>query len=166
MPRNCATGCFEHIIFSKTENNEKSLATAQQAFSNTYDNPLENWDITQLRNKLFQTHYLKKIKKIKKLFEDTENSHATAQHLSWITLVHFLFWIQVYTVWLGKKPLEMLSALSWASGHLGIKVKTFWNSPGYAELKIILVFNPTLNINQHKVKAGNSMIYRWTLNKN
>ena len=66
MPRNCATGCFEQIMFSKTENNEKSLATAQQAFSNMYDNPLGNWDITQLRNKLFQTHYLKKIKKIKK----------------------------------------------------------------------------------------------------
>ena len=44
MPRNSATGCFEHATQKKekAEKAVKSHATAQQAFSNTYDIPLKN----------------------------------------------------------------------------------------------------------------------------
>ena len=52
--------------------------------------------------------------------------------------------------WFGKELLiyyyyyfgtGMFSALSRASGHLGIKVRTILNSPGYAEFKISPRFN-------------------------
>ena len=44
MPRNSATGCLEHTTQKKekAEKAEKSYATAQQAFSKTYDIPLRN----------------------------------------------------------------------------------------------------------------------------
>ena len=45
----------------------------------------------------------------------------------------------------------MFSALSRASGNLGIKVRKFSNSPGYAEFKNVLILNPSFNIRQNKV---------------
>ena len=66
--------------------------------------------------------------------------------------------------WFRKK--QNVSPLSRASGHLGIKVRTFWNSSGNAKFENILLFNDSFNINWDKAKTVESMICRLALIKN
>ena len=52
---------------------------------------------------------------------------------------------------------KLFSELFWPSDNLGIKVKTFWNSPWNVEFKNVLIFNPTLHIRWDKAKSVKSM---------
>ena len=57
----------------------------------------------------------------------------------------------------------MFSAISWAPGNLGIKVRTFINNPRNAEFKNIIFLNPCLNICRDEAKTVNTMICTFTL---
>ena len=57
----------------------------------------------------------------------------------------------------------MFSALSWAPGNLGKKVRTFINGQRNLEFKNIIFKNPCLNIRRDKAKTVNTTICTFTL---
>ena len=70
----------------------------------------------------------------------------------------------IYKGCMEKNPHGMFLVLTWVSGYLVIKVRTFSNSPGYAEFKNVLIFNPSFNIHPDKVETEYSKIWRLTIN--
>ena len=57
-------------------------------------------------------------------------------------------------IWSFWKPSHLFSVVR---GHLGLKVRTFFNSPGNVDFENDLIFNPSFNIHWEKAKIVKTM---------